>query len=72
MTSGIRKEEHLELKPETYGFTKKDYDRQIFLDGVLGLENGTLKQIVEKAGLVNVEYINMSGGVAAVHMGVKP
>ena len=32
----------------------------------------TLKQIVENAGLVNVEYINMSGGVAAVHMGVKP
>ena len=31
-----KKEEHPELKPETYGFQKKDYDRKIFLDGVLG------------------------------------
>jgi 2-oxoglutarate dehydrogenase E1 component len=30
-----KKDEHLELKPETYGFKKKDYDRKIFLDGVL-------------------------------------
>ena len=26
-----KKEEHPELKPETYGFTKKDYNRKIFL-----------------------------------------
>ena len=32
-----KKEEHPELKPESYGFTKNDYDRQIFLDGVLGI-----------------------------------
>ena len=32
-----KKEEHPELKPETYGFTKKDFDRKIFLDGVLGI-----------------------------------
>ena len=31
-----------------------------------------LKQMVQKAGLLNVEYINMSGGIAAVHMGIKP
>ena len=31
------KKEHSELKPETYGFTKKDYSKKIFLDGVLGL-----------------------------------
>ena len=31
------KEEHPELKPETYGFKKQDYNRKIFLDGVLGL-----------------------------------
>ena len=29
------KKEHSELKPETYGFSKKDFDRKIFLDGVL-------------------------------------
>ena len=33
-----KKDEHPELKPETYGFTKKDYSRKIFLDGVLGLQ----------------------------------
>ena len=27
------KEEHPELKPETYGFEKEDYNRQIFLRG---------------------------------------
>ncbi len=38
---------HPELKPETYGFTLKDYNRKIFLDGVLGLEYGTLNEILK-------------------------
>ena len=42
-----KKEEHLELKPESYGFTKKDYSRKIFLDGVLGLQYADLNQILE-------------------------
>ena len=41
------KKEHAELKPETYGFTKKDYGRKIFLDGVLGLQYADLNQILE-------------------------
>jgi 2-oxoglutarate dehydrogenase E1 component len=41
------KKEHLELKPETYGFEKKDYNRKIFLDGVLGLQNADLNQILK-------------------------
>ena len=41
-----KKEEHPELKPESYGFTKNDYDRQIFLDGVLGIQYGNLNQIL--------------------------
>ena len=41
------KEEHPELKPETYGFEKKDYNRKIFLDGVLGLQYGNLNQILK-------------------------
>ena len=40
------KREHSELKPETYGFTKKDYKRKIFLDGVLGLQYADLNQIL--------------------------
>ncbi len=42
-----KKDEHPELKPETYGFTKKDFNRQIFLDGVLGLQYGNLNQILK-------------------------
>ena len=42
-----KKEEHPELKPESYGFTKKDYQRKIFLDGVLGLQYANLNQILE-------------------------
>ena len=38
--------EALELDPGTYGFTDADYDRRIFLDRVLGLEFGTLRQIM--------------------------
>ena len=40
------KEEHQELKPETYGFKKQDYNRKIFLDGVLGLQYGNLNEIL--------------------------
>ena len=42
-----KKEEHPELKPETYGFKKKDFDRKIFLDGVLGLQYADLNQILK-------------------------
>ncbi len=42
-----KKEEHPELKPETYGFTKKDFKRKIFLDGVLGLQYADLEQILQ-------------------------
>jgi 2-oxoglutarate dehydrogenase E1 component len=42
-----QKEEHLELKPETYGFEKKDFNRKIFLDGVLGLQYADLHQILK-------------------------
>ena len=41
-----KKNEHPELRPESYGFTKKDYNRQIFLDGVLGLQYADLNQII--------------------------
>ncbi len=35
-----------ELDPRTYGFTDADLDRKIFLDRVLGLEFGTLREII--------------------------
>ncbi len=42
-----KKEEHPELKPESYGFTKKDFSRKIFLDGVLGLQYADLNKILD-------------------------
>ncbi len=42
----LKREEHPELKPETYGFNTNDYDRKIYLDGVLGLQSATLKEIL--------------------------
>ncbi len=42
-----KKDEHPELKPESYGFKKKDYNRKIFLDGVLGLQYADLNQILQ-------------------------
>src|ERR1700689_4434527 len=35
-----------ELDPRSYGFTEGDLDRKIFLDHVLGLEYGSLREIV--------------------------
>ncbi|MCH7544069.1 MAG: 2-oxoglutarate dehydrogenase E1 component [Proteobacteria bacterium] len=38
---------HPELEPASYGFTEADYDREIFINYVLGLETATLAQILE-------------------------
>jgi 2-oxoglutarate dehydrogenase E1 component len=35
-----------ELDPRSYGFAEGDFDRKIFLDHVLGLEYGSLREIV--------------------------
>ncbi|MBT5048320.1 MAG: 2-oxoglutarate dehydrogenase E1 component [Rhodospirillaceae bacterium] len=40
-------EEHAELDYHSYGFTDADLDRHIFIDNVLGLDNPTLREIVE-------------------------
>jgi 2-oxoglutarate dehydrogenase E1 component len=37
---------HPELDPASYGFTAEDYDREIFVDGVLGLETATLRKVL--------------------------
>ncbi len=60
-----KKEEHLELKPESYGFKKTDYDRKIFLDGVLGLQYANLDQILKilkKTYCKNIGYEFMHMG----------
>ena len=60
-----KKEEHPELKPESYGFTKIDYNRKIFLDGVLGLQYADLNQILKilkKTYCSNIGYEFMHMG----------
>ena len=60
-----KKEEHSELKLETYGFTKNDYNRKIFLDGVLGLQYADLNQILKilkKTYCSNIGYEFMHMG----------
>lgn len=54
-----------ELDPATYGFTEADYDRPIFLDFVLGLETGTLREILAilkrtYCGDIGVQYMHIS------------
>ncbi|MCL4148165.1 UNVERIFIED_CONTAM: hypothetical protein GTU68_061659 [Idotea baltica] len=39
--------DHEELHPSSYGFSEADYDRQIFLDHVLGLEFATIPEMLE-------------------------
>ena len=47
-----------ELDPSTYGFSEADLDRPIFLDKVLGLEFGTIRQIV---GILRRTYCQTLG-----------
>ncbi|GGF08484.1 2-oxoglutarate dehydrogenase subunit E1 [Aliidongia dinghuensis] len=62
---GLHKPEpHPELHPEHYGFTDADYDRPIYIAGVLGLENATLREIYAVlrdtyCGSVGVEYMHI-------------
>ncbi len=61
----LKREEHSELKPETYGFDKGDQNRKIFLDGALGLQTSSLKEIIQTAkqiycGNIGYEFMHMS------------
>ena len=64
----MRREEHPELKPETYGFTKNDSNKKIFLDGVLGLQESTLSEIIiilkkTYSGNIGYEFMHMGDPV---------
>jgi 2-oxoglutarate dehydrogenase E1 component len=56
-----------ELDPRTYGFTEADLDRPIFLDHVLGLDFGTIHQIIAilrrtYCQTLGVEFLHISNG----------
>ena len=38
---------HAELDPATYGFSGKDMNKEVFLDGVLGLQTATVEHILQ-------------------------
>ena len=55
---------HPELDPHSYGFGDADYDRQIFIDGVLGRETASVRQIVDVVrgsycGPIGVEFMHI-------------
>ena len=56
-----------ELDPRTYGFGEGDLDRPIYLDNVLGLEFGTIREIVTilrrtYCQTLGVEFLHLSDG----------
>lgn len=51
-------EAHNELHPSTYGFTEADYDRDIFIDYMLGVEFATLREMLE---ILNRTYCSTMG-----------
>ncbi len=63
---GLRKRgTHPELDPTTYGFGEGDRDRDIFIDGVLGLQYATINQIMEivtrtYCGTLSVQFMHIS------------
>jgi len=61
----LQREEHPELKPETYGLNKNDENRKIFLDGTLGLDSSSLQEIIKSVkeiycGNIGYEFMHMA------------
>ncbi|NDF11394.1 MAG: 2-oxoglutarate dehydrogenase E1 component [Proteobacteria bacterium] len=58
------RETHLELDPKHYGFSDADWDKPIYIGGWLGMENATLRQIVDAlkatyCGNIGAEFIHV-------------
>ncbi len=54
-----------ELHPSSYGFSEPDYDRKIFIDGVLGLEWASINEIMPilrrtYCDTIGYEFVHMS------------
>jgi len=54
-----------ELHPSSYGFTEADYDRPIFIDGVLGLDWASINEMMPilrrtYCGTIGYEFVHMS------------
>ncbi len=62
---GLQKvESHPELDPKVHGFTEADFDREIYLGGVMGMERANLTQILQilkdtYCGTIGVEFTHI-------------
>jgi len=59
-----KKDYHYELDYKSYGLTDNDLDKEIFIDGSLGLDRATLKEIIK----ILKETYSSSIGVEFLHM----
>ena len=55
---------HAELDPMSYGFSESDMDKEIFLDGSLGIKKATLREILNilratYCGYIGVEFMHI-------------
>ena len=55
---------HSELDPAAYGFKQPDFDRPIFIDGVLGRETATVREMMQiirasYCGPIGVEFMHI-------------
>ena len=63
---GLLKADYLdELHPESYGFKKEDYQKKVFLDGVINKQTSNIKEILEflrekYCGSLGFEYMHIS------------
>ncbi len=63
---GMMKSEYLdELHPESYGFEKDDYDKKIFLDGIINKEYSSIREILKflkdkYCGSIGYEYMHIA------------
>ncbi len=60
----VKPADHTELDPASYGFKPQDYDREIFINGYLGLQSATLQEICNVldqtyAASIGVEYMHI-------------
>ena len=63
---GMMKSEYLdELHPESYGFEKNDYDKKIFLDGIINKQYSSIREILKflkdkYCGSIGYEYMHIA------------
>jgi 2-oxoglutarate dehydrogenase E1 component len=59
------KDYHPELDPQHYGFSESDFDRPIYIGGVMGMETATMREIVAAlqatyCGTIGVEFMHLT------------